>query len=260
MADPDRVGFAQTLAGAHELLEHYRTAPDHGAAAARGRRRRPPPRPHPRADRAAAARRSPWRCGARTTARPGPRTDWFADALAYATRPLRSDDGVRALIPLDDPDTADRRRPTMTPSPAGTAWRTTSNNTSPAPARLRPVPDAVWEALRAHTSRADDLIALARRRRRRGRYRHAEALYRAAAAAGDPDALRGLAGWLGVQPGREADAEAVFREAAAAGDPDALPSWPGGCGQPGREADAEAAGGRRPPPATRTRCASWPGG
>jgi hypothetical protein len=27
LADPDRVGFAQTLAGAHELVEHYRTAP-----------------------------------------------------------------------------------------------------------------------------------------------------------------------------------------------------------------------------------------
>ena len=26
VADPDRFGFAQTLAGAHELLEHYRTA------------------------------------------------------------------------------------------------------------------------------------------------------------------------------------------------------------------------------------------
>ena len=28
VADPDRFGFAQTLAGAHELLEHYRTAPE----------------------------------------------------------------------------------------------------------------------------------------------------------------------------------------------------------------------------------------
>ena len=44
---------------------------------------------------------------------------------------------------------------------------------------------------------------------RRGRYSHAEALYRAAAAAGDPVALRELAGWLAGRPGREADAEAA---------------------------------------------------
>jgi TPR repeat protein len=87
--------------------------------------------------------------------------------------------------------------------------------------RIRPFSDRVWEALRAHTRRADDLQASPRPQ---GTVQvcHAEALYRAAAAAGDPGALRSLAWWLSERPGRQADAEAGYREAAAAGDPDAL--------------------------------------
>ena len=55
----------------------------------------------------------------------------------------------------------------------------------------------------------------------------------------------------GRQPGREAEAEAAWREAAAAGDPDALhglAEWL--AEQPGRQAEAEETSGRRPPPAT----------
>jgi hypothetical protein len=63
---------------------------------------------------------------------------------------------------------------------------------------------------------------------------------RDAAAGGDPDALRELAGWLARQPGREADVEQVWRDAAAAGDPGALRALTGWLAeQPGREAEAE---------------------
>jgi hypothetical protein len=55
LADPDRFGFAQTLAGAHELLEHYRNAPRAARFLFDAAATRPPPRPHPRPQQEAAA-------------------------------------------------------------------------------------------------------------------------------------------------------------------------------------------------------------
>jgi hypothetical protein len=111
IADADRVGFAQTLAGAHELLEHYRTAPpvarlllDAAADARRlGHRHALTP------ELLHALTLTLWREERATTRPPD---EWFATALTYAMKPLRADEGVRALIPLD---------PEQTPS---TYWTT----------------------------------------------------------------------------------------------------------------------------------------
>jgi hypothetical protein len=75
--------------------------------------------------------------------------------------------------------------------------------------------------------------------RQPGRSADTEAAYRELASAGDPGALRVLAGLLRKLPGREAEAEATCREAAAAGDRYALPTlimWLRH--QPGRQAEA----------------------
>src|SRR5262245_2278907 len=75
-----------------------------------------------------------------------------------------------------------------------------------------------------------------------GRTEEAEAAYREAADAGDPDAWFQLGWLLAAQPERAADAEAAYREAIAGGRPLA---W-GYLGEllehrPGRAADAETA-------------------
>ena len=179
-ADADRFGFAQTLAGAHELLEHYRTAPEPARllleAAADARRLG-----H------ASALTEPllraltlalWR-DEHGPARPP--AGLVRSALTEATRPLRSDDGVRALIPLDDPDPRAHNADAATATPADTGSRTTSNNTSPAPAASGPSRRRVGSPARPHQPRRRP-----QRDRRapppRGRYPHAEALFRAAAA------------------------------------------------------------------------------
>ncbi len=102
--DPDRVGFAQTLAGAHELLDLYRNAPTMAGllldAAADARRLG-----HTHAlsrELLQAVAHALWDDQHAPTL---PLGGWSNDALAYATRPLRSDDGVRALIPIQPPTT-----------------------------------------------------------------------------------------------------------------------------------------------------------
>ncbi|OLT00428.1 hypothetical protein BJF90_35115 [Pseudonocardia sp. CNS-004] len=138
LADPDRFGFAQTLAGAHELLEHYQTAPECARflleAAADARRlghRQAPTAPLLRALTLAL-----WREEHGPT---HPPDSWFAQGLDVATRPLRSDDGVRALIPLDDPDTDNT-------DPAGYGLADYLEQHLTYARRVHPVSDRVWEA------------------------------------------------------------------------------------------------------------------
>jgi transcriptional regulator with XRE-family HTH domain len=244
LRNPDRVGFAQTLAGSHELLEHYHAAPTMARllleAAADARRLG-----HSHAQAASLLEGMTRALWDESRAPTLPADGWFSDALAYATQPLRSADGPRALIPISD------RKPTTDPDeePSGESC---SDTIGFALAdyleqhlihlrRRRSVSDRVWRTLAAYTSHASDLLALSRAATDRGRYDHAEALYRRAAAIGDPRALSGLAEWLKRRPGREADVEAVYREAIAAGDSTALSGlarWL--CERPGREAEIEA--------------------
>ena len=233
VADPDRFGFAQTLAGAHELLEHYRTAPTMAGllldAAADARRLG-----HTSALSAELLRAvtlASWRAQ-HGRARP-PDPGWFTAVLAYATQPLRADDGVRALIPLDiDTDTAarDDDQPgdgelganafaDAGAEPAGYGLADYLEQHLTRTRGLTPVSDGIWDALRIRARQPADLKRLARAADNRGRYRQVEALYRAAGAAGDAEARRELAEWLRRQPGREPDVEQAWRDAAAAGDP-----------------------------------------
>ena len=233
VADPDRFGFAQTLAGAHELLEHYRTAPTMAGllldAAADARRLG-----HTSALSAELLRAvtlASWRAQ-HGPARP-PDPGWFPAVLAYATQPLRADDGVRALIPLDiDTDTAarDDDQPgdgelganafaDAGAEPAGYGLADYLEQHLTRTRGLTPVSDGIWDALRIRARQPADLKRLARAADNRGRYRQVEALYRAAGAAGDAEARRELAEWLRRQPGREPDVEQAWRDAAAAGDP-----------------------------------------
>jgi hypothetical protein len=136
---------------------------------------------------------------------------------------------VRALIPLDDPDTTHGH--TAGTSGDGLSRYAFADYLEQHLTRtriLRCVPDGVWEALRAHTTHADDLTALARSAHHRGRYPHAQALHRTAAATGDPARCAPWpCGWAGGRGGRP------------------TPSRPFG---------------RRPPRATPALCTSWPGG
>ena len=114
---------------------------------------------------------------------------WFDEALAYTIQPLRADDGVRALIPVDIPDDegdtpgfdlADYLQQHLT-------------------RRTRPTTDQTWQALILRTHRPDDLTRIASAASTRGQHSHAEHARRTAAATRDPDALRELAAWLDRQ-------------------------------------------------------------
>ena len=231
VADPDRFGFAQTLAGAHELLEHYRTAPTparlllEAAAVAGYAITGLPTKPLLRTLTLAL-----WREEHDHTALP---TGWFETALSYAIQSLRSDDGVRALIPLTDSDLADQ------PEPSGYGMADYLQQHLIRDRMDGLVTDQMWEALRANAQSRDELVMYARVAGAFSKnYHQAEAFYRAAGAG----VLREYAWWLSRRPGREADAEAAYREAVDGGDPDALrklADWLGDL--PGREADAKAA-------------------
>jgi hypothetical protein len=104
-----------------------------------------------------------------------PPVGWFTTALAYASRPLRSDDGVRALIPSTTP-TPPTRIPAMTPSPAVRAGRLPRTTPHPHPRRATLCRPGV-EALHTHTSQAGDLSAPANAAGRPGgRYGQVERL------------------------------------------------------------------------------------
>jgi transcriptional regulator with XRE-family HTH domain len=217
VADHDGFGFAQTLAGAHELLEKYQNAPRPAQllldAAAEARRLG-----HSHALTAPLLRAvslALWREDHGPTMPPN---RWYDDAIAYAAAPVRSDDGVRALIPLDDPD-----NPEDADEPVGYDLADYLEQHLTRVRRMRRVSDLVWERLRYHTTQPDDLMALAvTAAERYARFDHAEALLRTAASAGAPQALTWLAGWLSDRPAREAEVESTFREAAASGAPGAL--------------------------------------
>ena len=257
--DPDRVGFAQTLAGAHELLEHYRNAPTMAGllldAAADVRRLGHTHALRPELLQAVA--HALWDDQHAPTLPPG---GWLKDALGYATRPLRSDDGVRALIPIDTADDTGYELADYLQQHFTQARRT------------RQLSDRIWRALLSHSPDPDDLEALGKAAKARGHFTHAEQALRTATAAGNPFALKhlanlltaqsrvveaeeiwrdaatlgtggaltGLAVLLAKQPGRGPEAEHAWREAAAAGDTDALgelAKWL--ATQPGRTPDTE---------------------
>ena len=238
-ADPDRFGFTQTLAGAHELLEHYANAPtmaglllDAAVDARRLGHTSALSKPLLRA-----ATLALWR---ENHGHIRPPSGWFDQSLGYATRALRSYDGVRALISLDDPETAPPAEEATEPFGYGLADYLEQHLTCTR--ALRPVPDQLWEALASNTRRIEDLSWLAISADRRGRYGHANRLHHTAAADGNPVALRALASWLSMWSERAADAEAAYRKAVAAGDLEALDDLAGWLrAQPGRESDAEAA-------------------
>ncbi|MFD6072753.1 helix-turn-helix domain-containing protein, partial [Amycolatopsis lurida] len=102
--NPDRIGFAQTLAGGHELLQHYLTAPNHmdqlvlDAAGDARRLGHASPLSLPMLRAIATAL---WR---EERGQTSPPSGWFDTAIAYAMQPLRSTRGVQALIPLDNAD------------------------------------------------------------------------------------------------------------------------------------------------------------
>lgn len=227
LTNPDRVGFTQTLAGGHELLQHYLTAPnpmDQLLLDAAGDARRLGHTSPMSASLLRAIATALWR-EERGQASPPP--GWFDTAITHATQPLRSTQGVQALIPLDNAEhvvyeLADYLEQHFT--------RTR---------RTHPVVDAVWIALHDHATAPDDLFRAALDASARGRFNHGEALYRTA---GTPDALMELARMLAKRPGREQDAEQAYRGAIAGGRPFALyefVSWL--AQQPGRDGDVEQA-------------------
>jgi hypothetical protein len=211
LKDRDRVGFAQTLAGAHELLNHYnvgsRLARMVLEAAADVRRLGVSQAMSPSLLEAMTV--ALWRAEHGAVSLP---VDGLDAALAYVTAPIRSEDGVRSLIPLDEIDSGEfcgysladyleqhlgRRRATC------------------------PITDGEWAALVRHIDEADDLLTLAREAEGRGRLHHAEALFRASG----PTGLGRLAMWLCARPGREQEAEAALVDAAAAGSLEVLPTF-----------------------------------
>ena len=204
--------------------------------------------------------RSPLRCGARTTARP----DHRARLVPRRSRLRHPAAALRRRRPRPDPARRPRHRrpcPGDDAEPGGYGLADYLEQHLTRTRRLRPVPDAVWEALRTHTTRADDLVALARAADNRAGFPR-----RGAVPGGGRLRRPGRAGRAGPvagrQPGRQAEAEETFREAAAAGDParaaraGRVAGRAAGAARPTRRRPS----GRRPPPAIRTRCASWPSG
>ncbi|WP_410598220.1 helix-turn-helix domain-containing protein [Amycolatopsis sp. lyj-90] len=184
LADRDRVGFAQTLAGAYELLQRYTNAPHRlnrlvlDAAADSHRLG------HTHALSAPLLRDIAIGWWREERGRTSPPDGWFDDALAYATKPFRSTQGVQALIPLDDAagyDLADYLDQHLQR------------------VRLKiPPPDAFWEACLTH---APDAQAhhLGKRAYQRLLYGHAIGLQRRAADDGDVCALAEWAAILRVR-------------------------------------------------------------
>ncbi|WP_410658316.1 helix-turn-helix domain-containing protein [Amycolatopsis sp. lyj-112] len=230
LENPDRVGFAQTLAGGHELLQHYLTAPnpmDQLLIDAAGDARRLGHTSPMTASLLHAIAAAHWREErGQASLRPG----WFDSAIVHATQPLRSTQGVQALIPLDDTEPHDARTE-ATYELADYLEQHLSRTR-----RIHPVTDAVWVALRKHYTSTHDALNIARAAIDRGRSEHGEALYRTVST---PKALGLWAQLLGSLPGRDAEAEKAYRDAIAAGDRAALLSFSNWTArQPGLEAEA----------------------
>ena len=246
--DPSAVGFTQALAGAHELLEHYRIANPRARlvldAAADARRlghghALPEVLLREMADGRRRAEQPP-RAAIRPLA-----AGWFDDAVAEAGRPLRTD-GVQALFVIEDPDTGSE----------GYALADYLEHHLALARTLRPIPDPLWHALRRHTHHGDDLAALARAAAARGRIPLADQLYQQAVAAGNSHALHQWFWWLGT---RRADQEHAYRAAVAAGyTARDLVIWLSTVGY--RNAEVEQLYGRPSQGVTPSRCGHWPGG
>jgi hypothetical protein len=203
LADPNKLGFTQTLAGGPELLAHYRAAPAVAQLlldAAGDARRLGHHHALPGAllkDMALAL----WRDERGSVTPP---EAWFDRALDYATRRLRSEDGIRALIPLDDPDTN---------QPIGYHLADYLEQHLIGVRATRTIPEGSWAALRAHTGDPNDLMELFGAAQARARFAHCEAFLRAC---GPPGLIR-LGSWLASPPGRANAAESVetYRQAVA---------------------------------------------
>ncbi|WP_145926841.1 helix-turn-helix domain-containing protein [Amycolatopsis orientalis] len=228
----DRVGFTQTLAGGQELLQHYLTAPNRmdqlllDAAGDARRLGHASPMPASLLHTIAIAL---WR---EERGRSSPPRNWFDTAVAHATQPLRSTEGVQALIPLDHTD-----------DQGATSRQTTYELADYLEQHLiysrvaRPAADAVWYALQQHATSPNDVLRIAEKAIARGHFRHAEAIYRASDTS---DALIDLAKWLEGRPGRGQDAEKAYRDATITGHPMAFRAFAGWLEeQSGREAETE---------------------
>ncbi|WP_148311548.1 tetratricopeptide repeat protein [Amycolatopsis japonica] len=234
LTNPDRVGFTQTLAGGHELLQHYLTAPnpmDQLLLDAAGDARRLGHTSPMSVSLLRAIATALWR---EERGQATPPHGWFDTAIAHATQPLRSTQGVQALIPLDDPGPDDTASEHVTYELADYLEQHLSLTR-----RTQPVVDAVWDALHDHSAGPEDLFNAAIFASARGRFDHGEALYRTA---GTPEALAELARLLANRPGREHDAEQAYRAAVAGGHPVVLYEFlPWLEQQPDREGDIEQA-------------------
>lgn len=132
---------------------------------------------------------------------------WFADALTYATTPLKG--ATAALLPVPGPAVG---------SIAGYTVADYLLQHGAAVRRTVTVPDHIWQCLLAHAREPGDLTRLAAVAVLDGNLQHiAEQLYRRAAAAGAPGAPRVLA-FLLERQGRGSEAKQVLQEAAADGD------------------------------------------
>ncbi|WP_143267885.1 hypothetical protein [Amycolatopsis alba] len=186
LIDRDRVGFAQTLAGAFELLQRYTNAPHRLNrllldAAADSRRLG-----HTHALPPALLRDITLGLWREERGRTSPPEGWFDGALAYTTKPLRSAQGVRALIPLDD-----------SAAEHGTAGYDLADYLDQHLQRVRrkiPPPASFWDACLAHAPQSQ-VHHLGQRACQRLLYDHAIGLHRRAAEAGD---LRALAEWAAI--------------------------------------------------------------
>jgi hypothetical protein len=262
LADPNKLGFTQTLAGGAELLAHYCGAPaltrlllDAAGDARRLGHRHALPAPLLEAMALAL-----WRDERGPVTPP---EDWFSQALDYATRRLRSDDGVQALIPLDDPDTNQS---------IGYHLVDYLEQHLAGARATKKIPDGCWTALREHVHDPDDLMELFGSAAARARFIHSEALlrtcgvaglvrlgnwlasppgrantaesedaYRQAVALGAPGGARHLALALGWRPGQEEEVETLYKQAIAEGDVQALDWYAGWLTErPGREDEVEA--------------------
>ncbi|RSN34670.1 hypothetical protein DL990_13620 [Amycolatopsis sp. WAC 01416] len=230
--NPDRIGFAQTLAGGHELLQHYLTVPNYmdqlvlDAAGDARRLGHTSPLSLPMLRAIATAL---WR---EERGQTSPPSGWFDTAIAHASQPLRSTRGVQALIPLDNADLHNAEAEEVTYELADYLEHYLRYDR-----RTHTVTDAVWDALRQHATRTVDIVNLARGAINRGHFQHGEALYRAA---GTPEALLEFARWRAARPGQEQEAERIYREAIATGHPDALVAFARWLeSHPGREDETE---------------------
>lgn len=214
LADADNIGFTQTLAGAHDLMELYRS-PQYSvtrlllAAAADARR---------------LGFSAPLSTGLlhRLTL-----SLWredhgalfledsdFRDALEEAKRRIPDVDGIRALYAVDMPgpevkyQLADYLEQAL-----GSVYAT------------RAVSDETWSSLLGEGIDLEDAVALASSAEIRGRYKVSALFLRRATSLADVSSLSRLASWLNHLPGQSQIADLAYQDAVEAGEPSRIAAW-----------------------------------